>query len=107
MFFSIWYGALLVHFIFYVSVFLRLVQSSVNELTDSNIISLAEYALILEMMNKRKEIILFNVAELIVLFACSSFSVLLGESLEHDNFHALFSLEFLLLWTFSSQKLLI
>jgi hypothetical protein len=100
MFFSIWYGTLLVCFIFYVPVFLRLVQSSVYELTDTCIISLAEYALILEMMTKRKKIILFNVAELIVLFVCSSFSV--GESLEHDNFHALFSLEFLLLWTFSS-----
>jgi hypothetical protein len=92
---------------FYVSVFLRLVQSSVYKLTDTSIISLAEYALILEMMTKRKEIILFNVAELIVLFVRSSFSVLLGESLEHDNFHALFSLEFLLLWTFSSRMLLI
>jgi hypothetical protein len=41
---------------------------------------------------------------LIVLFLCCSFSVLLGEILEHDNLHALFSLEFLLLWSFSSQR---
>jgi hypothetical protein len=42
---------------------------------------------------------LFNVSDcmLIALFVPCSFSVPLGESLEHDNSHALFSLAFLLL----------